>query len=106
VKTFPYTPKLEGWSGTLSLKVPGFSERLTLAKELNISGLQDAPQDEQLDMLMALYKKVQTHIEAVNLKCGDFEVKDLDTLECVSDFIPIVVEIVQVLANGISVGKN
>jgi len=105
MKVFDYKPEAEGWSGSLKIKVPNFKERLTMIKELKLQEIRKAVAEDQVELALGLFDKIKDQVSDLDLECGGVKITDIADLEYISDALPLIMEIVGVLTNGISLGK-
>jgi len=105
-KEIAYKPQNQGWSGSVTLKVPTYKDRLKMAQQLGISkDLMNDP-DKQMALADTLFSKVEEHVSKVDLKWGDEEFKSLEELGYFEEGTEVVNELAACLCQGISLGKR
>lgn len=108
MKEFTYKPNSEGFEGEIKLKVPSFKERLEITQQLGFkldaNGEVDAA--SSMNMMGQLLEKMETLVTSVSLKYGDVEFNSLDDLSYYKEGQAIINEVIAVLMNGMTLGKN
>jgi hypothetical protein len=102
MKTMAHEVKAEGWSGTVTLKVPNYKERLLIIKEMGIA----KPDADQVDSAIKMIEKVKEHVVELKLSYFDQEFSSLEDLEYIKAGQDVFNEIGQVLMHGIDLGKS
>lgn len=108
MKQIDYVPKAKGFSGTITLNVPSYKERMSLLKGI---GMKLGPEgvtasDDQLEMAEKMLEKFSTLVLKVDLKYGDQEFSDLEELSYYKEGQEVINELQNVLTTGLSLGKK
>lgn len=93
----------------ITLKVPQYRERLKLLKECNFQvsneGELNAGQG-QFDSLEKLVEITEKHIEKVDLKFEDQEIKSIEELGYYTEGTELLNEVGGLILNGFTLGKS
>lgn len=105
-----YLPTTEGFTGHLMIKIPTFMERMDFLKEMGLDISSEGTEIKadvkmSLDLIRMMYSKVLDLVQEVHLKYGDTEIKDKDDLQVYEECLPLIMEVAEVLKNGLSLGK-
>jgi hypothetical protein len=95
------------FSGTVVLKLPKFTERNVLLREISFKRDQvnEADVTTNLEVLEKLVKIVQDHVLKVDVKKGEKQFLTLDELEYDFHFSLFVLDVGMVIVQGIDLGN-
>lgn len=108
MKLFEYVPK-KNFTGVIVLKVPQYKERIKLLKECNFKlGAEGevTNNNEQFDSIEKLAEITEKHIERVDLKMNDQEIKSIEDLGYYAEGVELINEVGGLVLNGFTLGKN
>lgn len=97
-------PNLEDVEGHVTLKVPSATERLKIAKESGIGS--SGNEEDSLDSAIKIMELVQNYIKEVDIKKGEIECKDFESLSYYDFGMEIINKSAAILVGGIPTGKN
>ena len=108
------THKLEitdnGWSGSVTVRVPKVSDRLKMMNDMNLKlndqGEIDSANLDVLSVIGKMLPLVKGYVEAVELKYNEIDVTDPEDLEYYNEAIPVLSQIGLFLMQGASLSKN
>ena len=108
MRTIEFTPSKEGWTGTVSLEMPSYLERIKLLKELNLkgSGKEVEISDETWDMAAKMVEISQKYTNGVELSFNGKEFRSLEDLEYYKEGVEVINEIAQTVINGVRLGND
>lgn len=110
MKLYKFVPKTSGFSGHLMISVPTFLERLDMLKQLGVEigadGEAVSNTKLDLDLFRNLFAKVIDIVKEVDLKYEDTEIKTVDELQVYAECMPVVMELVEVIKSGLTLGKS
>lgn len=112
MREFTFVPTTAGFTGTMTINVPTYSEKLGLMKELGLNftkegeiNLAEVEERGYLSMMEIALSKVNGYIKDAKLKFGDKEINK-DDLEYYEECMPLIMEVFMFLVKGLSLGKK
>ena len=97
-----------GITGTLTLRVPTYRERLRIMKECNLTINENGvvkKNSDMVDNVISLLDSTQPFFEKIDLKCGNIEVKTYEEMESYSEFDLLISDASAYLLNVGKLGK-
>ena len=102
MKEFKFLPKVDGVTGHVLLKVPGYMERMKIAQKAGISSEGNI----DIDKVMALMGEMQKYILSVDIKVGTEKCTDIEDLGMYQAGVECINACVAVLSGGIPTPKK
>lgn len=113
MKQFKYAPQLKDdagnliFTGTVTIDMPKYKDRLALVKEVNfkVENGEISTGADQIDSMIKLAEIVEKHVKEIDLKVKDYELKSFEDLQYNKSGSDLINELGNVLLSGMTMGK-
>lgn len=106
MKEIEFRPKTEGFEGHIKIKLLNYKERMELTKELGLKVTANGVESDMLAIAEKMSARAKDYVTEVKLKFGDVEFSDLEELSYYKEGNDVLQELMNVMMNGMSLGKN